>query len=81
MIPEIFAKLYPLDIIKFVIADLNDYRQAKELVWRNPKWLAKKVFSPVIPGMQPRSLAEAMLKDKLDNVKLSLQLHKLLKLK
>lgn len=80
MRPEVFDKLYPLDVIKFVVADLQDYRQAKELVWRNCHWRAKKVFSPVAGGF-PRSLAKAMVDDKLEGVTFALQWHKLLNLK
>jgi len=80
MLPEVFNYLFELDVIKFVIADLQDYRQAKELVLKNQQWCAKKIFSPLTPGGYPKLLAKAIVEDKLEGVTLSLQLHKLLHL-
>lgn len=81
MLPEIFESLYSLDVIKFVMKDLQDYRQAKELVWQNQQWRAKRFFSPVLHGKWPPRLAVEMIKDKLEGVTLSPQLHKLLGLR
>lgn len=81
MQPEIFDDLYSLDVIKFVIVDLMDYRLAKELVIKNHHWTAKKVFSPVLHGKWAPRLAVEMVKDKLEGVTLSMQLHKLLGLR
>jgi len=79
MQPEVFNALYSLDIIKFVIADMVDYQQAKELLLNNQHWRAKKVFSPTkLTTEWPKQLAVAILEDKLEGVTLSLQLHKLL---
>jgi len=80
MRPEIFENLYSLDVIKFVIKDLPDYRQAKEIVWKN-QWTAKKVFSPILQGKWAPCLATKMINDKLEGVTLALQWHKLLGLK
>lgn len=77
MKPEIFDALYSLDVVKFVIMDLQDYRQAKGLVCRN-EWLAKKVFSPVLHEKWAPRLAVEMVRDKLEGVTFSMQLHKLL---
>jgi len=81
MVPEIFEQLYTLDVIKFVIADYQDYRQAKELIWRHPKWRARKVFSPVPKGNWAEELANEMVQDQLENVQFSLQWHKIVHVK
>lgn len=80
-----FNRLFSFDVIKFVLADLQDYRQAKRLMQENPQWRAKKVFSPMTTasgGMEwPSHLARTMIEDELESVTLSLQWHKLLDLK
>lgn len=81
MLPSIFERLYALDVIKFVIADYQDYRQAKDILLRNPEWRAKKVFSPVPKGNWPAELANEIVQDRLENVQLSLQWHKIVNVK
>ncbi len=79
MEPKVFDELRQPDVIKFVIADLLDYRQAKELLCNNQHWSAQKIFSPTkLTTEWPKQLAAAILEDKLEGVILSLQLHKLL---
>ena len=81
MSPVIFQHLYSLDVIKFVLKDLQDYRQAREVIFKYPEWRAKKVFSPIVGGVWATRLAERMLEDQLEGVTLSLQLHKQLGLR
>ena len=67
----------PNDEIKFVISDMNDYSWAKDFISRYG--LAGKgnlIFSPAIPVMDVRDLAQRMLSDNLNSVRLQLQLHK-----
>lgn len=45
---ERFDCLRDIDVIKFVIADEEDYQMAKDLLLYNPSWKAKKVFSPAV---------------------------------
>lgn len=87
MQPDVFASLHNQDVLKFVVADMMDYRQAKELLDR---WDAKKVLSPVIgttssvfdPALNwPAALAQEMIRDKLEGCYLSLQFHKILDLR
>lgn len=80
MQPSIFERLCHLDVIKFVVANLQDYKQAKELV-QNSNWHAKKVFSPTPGWNWPETLATLMIQDKLEDVTFSLQWHKMLKIK
>ena len=66
------------DEIKFVICDEHDYQWAKEqLLARRLAALCPVLFSPVHGRLQPRQLAEWILRDQLP-VRLQVQLHKLL---
>jgi 7-carboxy-7-deazaguanine synthase len=70
--------LRPIDQVKFVITDEDDYRWSREQLQR---WaLAAKcevLFSPVAGDMPPEQLADWILRDRLD-VRFQLQLHKIL---
>lgn len=81
MLPEVFEGLYELDVIKFVVKDLQDYRQAIELVLKNQQWVAKKILSPLIGGEWPKHLASTMVNNKLEEACFALQWHKLLAIK
>lgn len=65
------------DEVKFVVADEDDYRWAKEFVAEHR--LAERVksvsFSPVFGELHPRKLSEWVLRDRLP-VRINLQLHK-----
>lgn len=64
------------DEIKFVICDEADYRWAKEqLQTRRLDRLCPVLFSPVHGRLEPRQLAEWILRDRLP-VRFQLQLHK-----
>ena len=70
--------LQPHDEIKFVIADDNDYNYSKDFINKYLKDSPCVInFSPVIGIMEPKQLAEYILRDKL-NVRLNIQLHKIL---
>jgi 7-carboxy-7-deazaguanine synthase len=70
--------LTPRDEIKFVLCDENDYRWAQEqLLERGLAARCPVLFSPVHGQLEPRRLAEWILRDRLP-VRLQLQLHKLL---
>ncbi len=64
--------------IKFVISSLNDYLWAKDMVLKKALHeFAPILFSPVKDRIQTKTLAEAILIDRLP-VRLQLQLHTLL---
>ena len=68
----------PKDEIKFVITDIKDYIWAKEILIReklNEKALI--LFSPVFGDINPKDLAEWILKDQLP-VRFQIQLHKMI---
>jgi len=68
----------PKDEIKFVISDLKDYIWAKEvLVKENLNEKALILFSPVFSDINPKDLAEWILKDQLP-VRFQIQLHKVI---
>jgi len=104
-----FSNLRKIDVIKFVISDIEDYEYAKMLIKEHPKWIAKKVFSPavkikhiyaniwgefeytdivmpkqlskkiyIVDTEWPRILAEMMIRDKLQDIQLSIQIHKVI---
>lgn len=83
MVPVVFNALREVDVIKFVIADMMDYRRALKIVKLFPSWKAKKVFSPTVIDQKdytgwPARLAEMMIQDNLYDIQYSLQIHKCL---
>ncbi|MBY0268661.1 MAG: 7-carboxy-7-deazaguanine synthase QueE [Burkholderiales bacterium] len=72
------AHLTPQDEIKFVLCDEQDYDWARQqLQQRKLAAICPVLFSPVHDRLEPRRLAEWILRDRLP-VRLQLQLHKLL---
>lgn len=71
------AKLRPQDELKFVIAGEADFQYAVNLL-KEYQTEALALFSPVWESMPPRKLVELMLQHGLANVKLNLQLHKII---
>ncbi|MDH5571115.1 MAG: 7-carboxy-7-deazaguanine synthase QueE [Gammaproteobacteria bacterium] len=72
------SHLKPIDQIKFVIANQQDYQWSVDIV--NKYHLSDKyevLFSPVQGELVPRDLAQWILDDKLQ-VRMQLQLHKIL---
>jgi len=66
------------DQLKFVLCSRDDYEWARDLLRGRATALRGQVlFSPVWGQLEPRQLAEWILEDRLD-VRLQLQLHKLL---
>ena len=65
------------DQIKFVIADENDYRYARDFMLQHDLRgrVDEVILSPVFGQLHPRQLAEWILRDGLD-VRLGLQIHK-----
>lgn len=63
--------------VKFVILDRNDYEYAKKIVSQNNLYSKVKevLFSPVFNVLEPKTLVEWILEDKLP-VRLNLQTHK-----
>lgn len=79
-LPENLAHLLQHDELKFVLSDRGDYDFAKAFVFSHPQLRQIIHFSVVWDKLKPEELADWLLGDGL-NVKLSLQLHKILDLK
>jgi len=75
---ENLDRLDPKDEVKFVIAEKSDYDWAKEVIAeKNLKGKVELLMSPVKERINPDLLADWILEDNL-NVRLQLQLHKIL---
>ncbi|MFN7965723.1 MAG: radical SAM protein [Acidobacteriota bacterium] len=71
-------RLEPHDEVKLVIANRHDYEQAREWVLGALRSFRGEIlFSPVAEEVEPASIAEWILADRLP-VRMQLQLHKLL---
>jgi 7-carboxy-7-deazaguanine synthase len=77
MIHSNFGLLAPQDEIKFVIGDDNDFRIATDIVKEHHKH-GQVLFSPVWETMPPRRLVEKVLSEPLPDVKVSMQMHKII---
>jgi len=71
----LFEKLRPIDQLKFVIKDEKDYEYAKSVI-EKLKIKSKIIFQPVY-GYELKWLVESVLNDKLEDVRVLTQLHKL----
>ncbi|WP_026679097.1 7-carboxy-7-deazaguanine synthase QueE [Fictibacillus gelatini] len=72
-----FKELLPQDEIKFVIGSDEDFEIAVNVV-RNYHEYGQVLFSPVWETMPPRKLVEKVLREPLPDVKVSMQLHKVI---
>ena len=66
-----------MDEIKFVLSDNFDYNWAKDFLMKYNLSDYEILFSPVADRLEPKKLAEWIIKDKLP-VRMQLQLHKLI---
>jgi len=73
---ENLERIGPADELKFVIADELDYEAAKKFVEERVMDRTENIlFAPVTPGLEPKRLADWILRDAL-RVRLQLQMHK-----
>ena len=74
---ENLSRLAPHDEVKFVVQDRADYEFAKDVIQRHdlPSRAAAVLMSPVHGVLDPKTLSEWMLADRLP-ARLQLQLHK-----
>ena len=78
MLDSNFLNLRPGDEIKFVIAGRNDYNAALDVIRRfRIAEHAAILFAPVFGEIEPRTLVEWMLADRVP-ARLNLQLHKVI---
>ena len=79
MLTENFSYLTLRDSVKFVVGDMRDLARAEEII--NEYGLTEKCrvyFSPVFGKIKPVEIAEFMKKRRLNDVRLQLQLHKII---
>jgi len=69
-------KLKEKDVVKFILGGEDDYRYAKKITKIIKS--AQIYFNPVYSKFDPRELAELIIADRLDNVHMGIQLHKII---
>lgn len=69
----------PVDTYKFVVPSLRDLQQATDVIRKNRLCERTQVFfSPVLGKIEPAEIVEFMKTERLDKVRLQLQLHKII---
>ena len=69
----------PVDTYKFVVSSLADLQQATDVIRKNRLCERTQVFfSPVLGKIEPAEIVEFMKTERLDKVRLQLQLHKII---
>ena len=69
----------PVDTYKFVVSSLRDLQQATDVIRKNRLCERTQVFfSPVLGKIEPAEIVEFMKTERLDKVRLQLQLHKII---
>ena len=69
--------LQPKDVIKFVVSNYNEMEEM-EYILEASKCKAQAYVSPVFGAIEPSELVEYVLENKLNNVKVQVQLHKII---
>ena len=69
--------LQPKDVIKFVVSNYNEMEEM-EYILEASKCKAQVYVSPVFGAIEPSELVEYILDNKLNNVKVQVQLHKII---
>ena len=75
MLVDMYGKLDPRDVVKFVVGDRTDMEFAK-LVLDHVKTQAEVYFSPAFGSIEPKEIVEFLLHEELHKCKVQLQLHK-----
>jgi 7-carboxy-7-deazaguanine synthase len=77
-----FILLSYMDYVKFVVSSRADYEEAKVVrrQLHEAHVFARQAMSPVMPGLKPASLISWMQQDRLNDVLVNIQIHKLLDL-
>ena len=67
------------DVVKFVVGSKEDLEKTKKIIWDYELQAKTNVFiSPIFGEIEPKEIVEFMLANHLDNVKVQLQLHKMI---
>lgn len=77
MLSENLDILRPEDVLKFVVGNIEDLEQMKEVITTHD--LKCNIFvSPVFGKIEPAEIVKFVLDNKLNNVRVQLQLHKII---
>ena len=79
MITDNFTYLTQRDTVKFVSGSIEDLQRAKEMIEKYD--LAGKCnlyLSPVFGSIEPEKIVEYMIKNKMNGIKLQIQMHKVI---
>ena len=79
MLTENYDIIDGRDTVKFVVSSEDDLKKAKEIIEKYK--LAEKCpvyFSPVFGRIQPVEIVDFLMEKKLNDVKLQIQLHKVI---
>ena len=77
MLLDNYQYLSDIDVVKFVVGNLNDLNKAKEIINRYDLCNRTKVyFSPIFNQIEPSMIVDYMIEHNLNKVNLQLQLHK-----
>lgn len=67
------------DVLKFVVKDIDDLNQMKQVFNAYPYLKNKNVYvSPVFDEIDPKDIVKFLIDNKLEGIRLQLQLHKLI---
>lgn len=73
-----FKLLTGKDVLKFVVSDERDMDEMKEIIGRFPKDHPEYFVSPVWGRIEPKELVEYVRKNGLQDVRVQVQLHKII---
>lgn len=74
-----FRLLRPVDSVKFVVSDIRDLERAREVIATERLQGRCHIFlSPVYGSIHPEQIVDYMKENRLDQVNLQLQLHKII---
>jgi 7-carboxy-7-deazaguanine synthase len=78
MVVDNLSVLKNHDVLKFVVGSTEDLDQMRELLEKNPGLKAQVFVSPIWNQISPRQLVEYVLEHKLTDVRVQVQLHKII---
>lgn len=70
-----FKKMRPQDVVKFVVGNIDDLYQAKDIC-NEYRFICPIYISPVFGEIEPKRIVEFMKDEKMENWKIQLQVHK-----
>lgn len=79
MITDNFAYLVQRDTVKFVSGSIEDLQRAKEVIEKyDLAGRCNLYLSPVFGSIEPEKIVEYMIKNKMNGIKLQIQMHKVI---